>query len=96
LPTVVVYRKFDTPHVVFNKDFNSENLNSWLDDTSVPTLIEFSEDYIEPIFGKKQPAIFLFRKESDASAKWAKEFEHASKDLKGEIIFVVSDIEEGI
>jgi len=68
----------------------------WMLASSVPTVIEFSEDYIEPIFGQKSNAIFLFRSEEDKDSAFAKTFEEAAKQLKGSILFVVSGITEGI
>jgi protein disulfide isomerase len=64
--------------------------------SSVPTLIEFSEDYIEPIFGQRKPAVFLFRGASDATSTFAKTFSDAANKLKGEILFVVSGVTDGI
>ena len=49
--------------------------------SSVPTLITFSEDYIEPIFGDHNPALILFTEESDQGYQAV--FEKASKDLNG-------------
>lgn len=64
--------------------------------SSVPTLIEFSEDYIEPIFGQKKPAIFLFRGKEDEDKPFSKAFADAANSLKGDILFVKSDVKEGI
>jgi hypothetical protein len=50
--------------VNFKNDFTSEHITEFLSTSSVPTLIDFSEEYIDPIFGKKNPAIFLFSKKS--------------------------------
>ena len=61
---------------------------------SVPTLITFSEDYIEPIFGDHNPALILFTEESDQGYQAV--FEKASKDLNGQILFVTSGVTEGI
>lgn len=63
---------------------------------SVPTLIEFSEDYIEPIFGQRRPALFLFRSKSDSESSFSQVFKEASETLKGEILFVVSGVSDGI
>jgi len=63
---------------------------------SVPTLIEFSEDYIEPIFGQRKAALFLFRSAADAEAPFTKIFSDAANELKGQILFVVSGVTEGI
>lgn len=64
--------------------------------SSVPTLIEFSEDYIDPIFGQRKAAIFLFRNKEDADQDFSKIFSEAASKLKGEILFVVSGVKEGI
>lgn len=62
--------------------------------SSVPRLITFSEDYIEPIFGDHNPAVILFTEEADQSYQSA--FADAAKQLQGEILFVTSGISEGI
>jgi len=64
--------------------------------SSVPTLIDFSEDYIEPIFGQRRPAIFLFRSKSDSDSELSKVFKEASEKLKGQILFVTSGVSDGI
>lgn len=61
---------------------------------SVPTLIDFSEDYIEAIFGKKTAAIMLFADNDDA--EYSKIFAEASKVHKGKILFVKSGATQGI
>lgn len=61
---------------------------------SVPTLITFSEDYIEPIFGKRNAALMLFT--DDHEADYSKVFAEAAKTHKGKILFVNSGATEGI
>jgi len=58
-------------------------------------LIEFSEDYIDPIFQQRNAAIFLFVAEGDTK-DYTKVFEKAATELKGKILFVISGIEVGI
>jgi hypothetical protein len=65
-------------------------------DSSVPTLIEFSEDFIEPIFGQRKAAIILFRNKEDEAEDFSKVFADAAEKLKGKILFVVSGIKDGI
>lgn len=62
--------------------------------SSIPTVIEFSEDYIEPIFGKLRAALVLFTNDKEAS--YNKVFAEAAAELKGEILFVNSGTEHGI
>jgi hypothetical protein len=50
-PALLVFRKFDNSPVVFDGTWELNPAVEWLTGSSVPTLIEFSEEYIEPIFG---------------------------------------------
>ena len=95
-PALVLFRQFDTPTVVYQGNWETTPVVDFLLGSSVPTLIEFSEDYIEPIFGQRRPALFLFRSNSDADASFAKTFKEASEKLKGQILFVVSGVTDGI
>jgi len=65
--SISVFRTFDNSPVHYDGDSSSQSLQSFLDKSSVPQLIEFSEDYIEPIFGKGNPAIILFTNDREAS-----------------------------
>ena len=62
----------------------------------VPTLIDFSDDYIEPIFGQRKPALFLFRSTEDDESDFSKVFADAAQKLKGDILFVKSGVKDGI
>ena len=92
---IVLFRDFDTP-LVYSGAFESSPIVDFILANSVPTLINFSEDYIEPIFGQRKSAIFLFRSSSDSDKDFSKVFSEAASALKGEIIFVVSGVSEGI
>jgi len=92
----VLFRKFDQSPLVFSGNWETTPIVDWLVGGSVPTLIDFSEDYIEPIFGQKKTALFLFRNKEDSSAAWNKVFSDAASQLKGEVLFVESGIKEGI
>ena len=61
------------------------------------TLVDFCDEYIEPIFQKQKPAIFLFRDEESAEHKSLDEtFGKAAQANKGTIIFSVSGVTKGI
>ena len=96
IPAILLFRNFDQSPVEFTRNWNVHHIGEWIEHQQVPTVIEFSEDYIEPIFGKRQPALFLFRSASDADAPFAKAFIDAAKSLKGQVLFVVSGVSEGI
>jgi hypothetical protein len=50
-PTVTVIRKFDESPISYSGNWETAPLVDFLSAASIPTLIDFSEDYIEPIFG---------------------------------------------
>ncbi len=83
LPALVLFRKFDENNLVYSGNWESSPVVEWLQASSVPTLITFSEDFIEPIFGQRKPAIFLFRSNSDADKGFSQAFAEAAKTLKG-------------
>jgi len=93
---LVLFRKFDNSPLVYSDALDQNSIVNWLTASSVPTLMEFSEEYIEPIFGQKNAALFLFRKQGDADSDFAKVFEKAAHELKGEILFIVTTATEGI
>jgi len=96
LPGLVVFRKFDENTVVYSGNWESSHIVDWLQASSVPTLITFSEDFIEPIFGQRKAAIFLFKSNADSDKSFFKAFSEAAKTLKGEILFVESGVTDGI
>jgi protein disulfide-isomerase A1 len=91
---VSIFRSFDESPVHFNGEHNQAALGDWMETASIPTLIEFSEDYIEPIFGKGREALILFS--NDNSAAYNQVFAEAAKQLQGQILFVTSGTEQGI
>ena len=50
LPAMVLHRKFDESPLT-STNFALDSAKQWLKSSSVPVLIEFGDDYIEPIFG---------------------------------------------
>jgi len=92
--SVAFFRSFDESPVHYEGPAESDSLKAFGDSSSLPTMIEFSEDYIEPIFGKGREALILFSDEKDTAAHAA--FLEAAKALKGEILFVQSGTKDGI
>lgn len=92
-PGIALSRSFDeSPLKVAGS--SADEIVEFAKNSSVPTLITFSEDYIEPIFGDHNPALILFTEESDQG--YQSVFEQAAKDLNGEILFVTSGVTDGI
>jgi protein disulfide-isomerase A1 len=91
---IALTRNFDEPKVAYTGDANGEAVATWMKSSSVPTLMVFSEDFIEPIFADHNPALFLFTEEEGTDYQGV--FSQAAKDLQGEIFFVTSGVTEGI
>jgi len=60
----------------------------------VPTLVEFSAEYVQPVFKSTQPSLILFT--NDKHAAYNEAFKAAAHALEGEIIFVTSGNKSGI
>merc|ERR1711934_725120 len=92
-PGISLSRTFDESPLAFAGATEAELLD-FGKKSSVPMLITFSEDYIEPIFGDRNPAVMLFTEEADQDYQGV--FAKAAKDLNGEILFVTSGVTDGI
>lgn len=51
LPALGLFRKFDESPLFYKGSWESPQIVEWAQGLSVPTVIEFSEEFIEPIFG---------------------------------------------
>ncbi len=69
-PGIALFRKFDTSPLFYSPDISEgwrpALIVGWMQAASVPHLIEFSDEYIEPIFTHRRKAIILFRDNGDA------------------------------
>jgi protein disulfide-isomerase A1 len=94
---VALSRRFDDSPLQYSGDQTTEALVNWGTSSSVPILITFSDDYVEPIFQAGNPAIILFTEETATHKQvYVDTFAQAAKDLNGEILFVTSGVSEGI
>lgn len=91
---VALSRRFDESPLAYSGAASEDEIVAWAKGASVPRLITFSEDYIEPIFGDRNSAMILFTEATGTAYQAA--YEQASKDLQGEILFVTSGVSEGI
>jgi hypothetical protein len=96
MPVAVFFRKFDEPTVVFDQAFDVTSLKNFVDYNSIPILIQFSKEYIHTILHKQKSTVFLFREpESKQGKKLEEKFSVIAEDLKGKILFAVSDTKVG-
>ena len=61
---IALSRRFDESPLQYKNEANIDDITAFAKNASVPILISFSEDYIEPIFGDHKPAIILFTEET--------------------------------
>ena len=95
-PSIVFFRKFETPVNVYSGKPDKESLVSFVKPLTVPTVFEFSEEEIEAVFGQQQPTAILFRGKADKDAKFVSVFEEAAKTHKGKTLFSLSGVSDGI
>ncbi len=94
---VVLFKTFDELQNNFSGEFSSGAIKQFLQDNSVPTLIEFSEEYVEDIFGKSQNTLFLFADVNSEAYPTQKDTMAAlAKELKGKLLFSISDVKDGM
>jgi len=95
--SVVIFKKFDEGRNDLTDTFTSDSLKSFIDGNSTPTVMKFDEKCAQHIFGKSQPALFLYRdKNSESTEKLDQLFTTLAKKLKGRIQAVITDIKEGL
>lgn len=84
--SISIFRNFDKSPLHYSGEHNSAAILSWTETSSIPTVIEFSEDFIEPIFGKGRAALILFSNDRDVAFNQV--FQDAAAQLQGQILFV--------
>ena len=78
-PGIGLSRRFDESPMGYAGAATEDEIVAFAKKASVPRLITFSEDYIEPIFGDKNPAIILFTEEADQG--YQNVYKQAAKDM---------------
>lgn len=96
VPGLAFFRKFEESPLAYSGSADKDALVAWTKPLRVPTVFEFTDDEIEPIFGQQQATVFLFRSKEDASAPFQAVFEEAAKAHKGKMLFSYSGVSDGI
>lgn len=91
-PGIMFFRTFEEPKVLYTGAADKDSLKSFVQPLTVPTVFEFSEDMIEPIFGQQQSTLFLFTSEKEPTAA----FKDAAFANKGKVLFSYSGVKDGI
>jgi protein disulfide-isomerase A1 len=91
-PGIMFFRNFEEPKVAYTGAPDKDTLKAFVQPLTVPTVFEFSEDMIEPIFGQQQSTLFLFQSEKEPTPAFA----DAALANKGKVLFSYSGVKEGI
>jgi len=95
--TVTLFKDFDEGKNDFAGEFTAENLEKFVDDNSIKTIMFFDEKAAEIIFSNSKNALFVLYGEDPAQAQpFQKVMEDASTDLKGKVVMSDSKITEGL
>lgn len=94
VPGVKLFKSFDEKFNVLDTPFTQENIATFVTANSVPTVIPFSMEVVQEIFGSKVGrAAFLFRNSEQASALDAIVHKVASA-FRGLAVFTTADYSE--
>jgi len=94
-PSLTIYRSFDKSPITYSGAATQDELLTFLKSESIPTIFEFNDDAIEPIFHQQQPTIFLLIDPTD-DKEYRATFSKAAEELKSQILFCYSGVTEGI
>lgn len=93
-PGIIVLRNFDEPMLEYTGFTDLVSFKEFTEKKKQPRLIDFSEEFIEPIFGKKQTAIYLFSNSN--ITPYEAIFAEAADKLEGRILFIKSTTHQGV
>jgi len=93
-PGIAIIRTFDEPKVAYSGAHENDAVIEWMNGHITPTIFEFSDDYIEPIFANRNNAIILFSEDKEAAYQAV--FAEGANALKGKILFSTSGVSSGI
>jgi protein disulfide-isomerase A1 len=93
-PQVIVFTNFDEKRYEFSGEITEEAISEFATASSVPLVIEFSEETAPIIFGGEIKSHYLFFVDStsDGVADLKTEFSTAAKQLKGKVMMITLDI----
>ena len=78
-------------------DRDPQSIKSWMQRTALPSLINFSNEFVEPVFKRGLPSLILYTNDSnDERAAYSNVFKEASDALSNEIMFVRTGCQKGI
>lgn len=94
--TVVLFKKFDEGRNDLTSDITPESIKNHINAYQLPTIIEFSQEAAQKIFGgevKNHLLMFIAKTASDFQTK-LDEYKTVAPEFKGKVLFIYIDIEQ--
>lgn len=89
--SLAVFKGKDLVIEEFKGNFIENEISKFIERSLLPWLIPFDEKAIQIVFGKQNPCLFIFRKDSD-DIKYSSALEILSKKLKGSPMISFADL----
>jgi len=89
-----IFRSFEERRVDFDDEISEENLKSFFNLYSVPTLINMNNRYLKKIFGDFNDAIILMYSKGDYNERAIQAFQSIAPELKGKILVATCNADE--
>jgi protein disulfide-isomerase A1 len=86
-PTVVLYRDFDEPSLIYSGEFSDDSLSPWIASQLVPTLGEIHAENFHDYMDIKLPIGYLFIKPEDDNTELMKAVSGIASKTKGKLVF---------
>jgi len=88
-----LFRDFEESPISYQGEINAKKIYSWIDRASIPTMIEFSEKYMDVLFSGRSIMVLF---SNDRSQGFHQIYSEASKKLYGDTLFVECGSVNGI
>lgn len=88
---IVLFKKFDEGRNDFEGDFTEENIKTFVTGNSLPSIIEFSSESAQKIFGGEVKNHILMFLKKEGGEETLKGYGEVAKGFKGKILFIYLD-----
>lgn len=88
-----MFRDFEESPIAYQGELNAKKIYSWIDRASIPTIIDFSEKYMDVLFSGRNIMVLF---SNDKTQAYHETYQDASKKLYGETLFVECGSKDGI
>jgi protein disulfide-isomerase A1 len=88
---IVVFRNAEPAKNKFSGSFSQGEISKFIESSLIPWVMPFNEKAIQIVFGKQNPCLFLFRKDSEDTI-YSRILQNTANLLKGSILISYTDL----